>query len=182
MKALIKSIVYPAIGVLALFSAVTYTSCNDDPCKAVACAYGGTCNDGECICPSGYEGTSCEVVVKDRYLGTWTVFEDGTVTDAAQYEVNIRSGETPTDVKISNFYNRFGANDLVNARIDGDSIFIAQQKVNGYSIEGWGWFDWVEEDYYPDAGKLTMYYTITNSDGKTDDFGVNGGMPSEWNK
>ncbi|MCB9065179.1 MAG: calcium-binding EGF-like domain-containing protein [Chitinophagales bacterium] len=182
MKARLKSIVLSAIGVLATFTAVTYTSCNNDPCKAIVCAYGGTCNEGECICPSGFEGTHCEIVTKDKFVGVWTVFEDGTITQPAQYEINILSGEGNTDVKISNFYNSFPPGQYVNGRVVGDSIYIFSptNSTSGFKVSGYGLLEW--EEFYPEHGKLTMYYTITNAEGKTNDFGVNGGVASEWNR
>lgn len=186
MKARLKSIILSAMGVTALFTAVTVSSCNDDPCNAIVCSYGGTCTEeGECICPSGYEGTHCEVVTREKYRGVWTVFENGTVTNPAQYEITFVNGTNATEMTISNFYNRFPLNDI-EARVKGDSLFIPQQTVTEassggiYTIEGKGTLEW--EDLYPDHGKITVWYKVINPEGKTDDFGVNGGEPSIWNR
>ncbi len=179
MKARLKSIILSAMGVAAVFTTVTVTSCNNDPCKSIVCAYGGTCAEGDCICPSGYEGTHCEIVTREKYRGVWTVFEDGTSTNPAQYQISFVNGEGATDMKITNFYNRFAGDDI-NVRVKGDSLFIPQQDVNGYTIEGIGYLDWKE--FYPDDGKLTVRYKIVNADGKTDDYGLNTGTPSIWEK
>lgn len=179
MKARLKSIVLSAVGAIAVFSTVTITSCNDDPCKAIVCAYGGTCTEGECLCPSGYEGTHCEIVTREKYEGVWTVFEDGTVTKPAQYEIRIKNGVGATDMTISNFYNRFPGND-VSVRVKGDSLFIPQQTVNGYVIEGSGYLNWERENFYPEHGELIVHYTIKDPEGKLNDFGVNAGSPSTW--
>ncbi len=32
-----------------------------DPCKDVTCLNGGTCNEGDCVCPTNYTGSSCEI-------------------------------------------------------------------------------------------------------------------------
>lgn len=180
MKARLKSIILSAMGVAALFTAVTVTSCNNDPCNAIVCSYGGTCTEeGECICPSGYEGTHCEVVTREKYRGVWTVFENGTVTNPAQYEITFVNGTGATEMSISNFYNRFPL-DVINVRVKSDSLFIPQQSKDGYTIEGKGLLEW--EDLYPDHGTLTVWYKVINPEGKTDDFGVNGGEPSIWNR
>ena len=42
----------------ALFT-LTMSSCND--CKDVVCDNGGICEDGNCDCPNGFSGLSCEV-------------------------------------------------------------------------------------------------------------------------
>lgn len=181
MKARLKSIILSALGVVAIFTTITVSSCNNDPCKAIVCAYGGICTEGDCICPSGYEGTHCEVVTRDKYKGVWTVFENGTVTNPAQYELTFVNGEGATEMTISNFYNRFPLNQ-VNIRVKGDSLFIPQQIVNNYTIEGWGYLDWERENFYPEHGEITVHYKVTNPEGKTDDFGVNAGVPSKWNR
>lgn len=179
MKARLKSVILSAVGVIAVFSTITVTSCNDDPCNAIVCSYGGTCAEGDCICPSGYEGTHCEVVTREKYRGVWTVFENGTVTNPAQYEITFVNGTGATEMTISNFYNRFPVSN-VNVRVKGDSLFIPQQEVDNYVIEGWGVLEW--EDFYPEHGELTVYYKVTNPEGKTDDFGINAGVPSVWNR
>lgn len=181
MKARVKSIILSAVAVFAVFATVTVTSCNNDKCKAIVCSYGGTCTaeTGECICPSGYEGTYCEVVTREKYKGVWTVFENGTVTNPAQYEIAFVEGNGATEMTISNFYNRFPLTQ-VNVRVKGDSIFIPQQSVDGYVIEGTGVLMW--DEFYPDNGEIELRYKVINPEGKTDDFGVNGGDPSIWNR
>ncbi len=45
---------------ISAFGALIYSSCRKDKCKGVTCQNGGTCNDGSCVCPSGYSGNFCE--------------------------------------------------------------------------------------------------------------------------
>src|SRR5690349_5700349 len=99
MKARFKTIILSAFCAIAAFSAVTYSSCKTDKCKAIACAHDGVCKDGECICQSGYEGTHCEVITRDKYVGVWHVFENGTYTSNAQFDVSIRYGLTTTKME-----------------------------------------------------------------------------------
>lgn len=37
-----------------------FNACKDCPCDDIACLNAGVCEDGECICPIGYEGNTCE--------------------------------------------------------------------------------------------------------------------------
>lgn len=55
-----KAIALTFILTLLAFGAVVYTSCRKDRCKRLVCQNGGSCNDGFCICPSGFTGTYCE--------------------------------------------------------------------------------------------------------------------------
>jgi len=56
-----KAIIITTILTLLSFGAIIYTSCRKDRCKRLVCQNGGTCNDGFCICPSGYTGTYCQI-------------------------------------------------------------------------------------------------------------------------
>src|SRR5690606_37217724 len=127
MKARFKTILFSALGAMTVFSAVTISSCNEDKCKAIVCAYNGVCKDGQCLCPPGYEGNQCEVITRERYLGVWTVTEDGTYSNAAQYPVDVVAGPNISELRIKNFRNSFV--DEISAFVTGDTITIPEQKV-----------------------------------------------------
>ncbi|WP_276135087.1 calcium-binding EGF-like domain-containing protein [Polluticoccus soli] len=48
-----------ALLTVAAFTVVTYTACKN-ACADVVCLNGGACQDGKCICPSGFVGVNCE--------------------------------------------------------------------------------------------------------------------------
>src|SRR3954471_7120818 len=113
MNAPLKKILISGVAALAALFFVTYVSCNKDKCKTVICAYDGVCSNGACICKSGYEGTNCETLTREKFLGNWNVFEKGSTTEAAQYVVSILpSGTNPTDVVIRNFFNYFNPTEI----------------------------------------------------------------------
>jgi hypothetical protein len=56
-----KSIVFTAIVTLLTLGTVVYTSCKKDHCKNLVCQHGGTCNNGFCLCATGFTGNFCEV-------------------------------------------------------------------------------------------------------------------------
>ena len=56
---------------MALFGAMTVSSCKKDPCKNVTCQNGGTCQDGNCRCSLPWEGSKCEVDARDKFVGSW---------------------------------------------------------------------------------------------------------------
>jgi len=183
MKARLKTIIISALSSILAFSAVTYNSCKPDKCKSIRCAYGGVCKDGNCLCQSGYEGSQCETVVRDKFLGVWSVFESGTLNgQPANYTISIIAGDNITDVKIHNFYN-FLTND-VYAIVKGDSLVINRQSVNGRTVEGYGFLD--PDKHYTEHGKFVVHYAVTiDSSGRIDDYGLfpqYGGTESLWNK
>ena len=88
-----------------------------------------------------------------------------------------------TQVKIYNFYNKF--KEPVYANIKGDTITIPQQtltieSLGGYTISGKGYLN--ESLYYGENGELIMRYSIQEPSGKTNDYGINIGEPSIWNR
>ncbi len=55
-----RTIFITALLAILSFGTVIYTSCRKDRCKNLNCQNGGTCQDGFCICPTGYTGTYCQ--------------------------------------------------------------------------------------------------------------------------
>ncbi len=184
MRNQMKTFLLSAMGVFAIFSTITLTSCKEDKCKTTICAYGGVCNeDGSCTCPTGYEGERCETITRDKFKGAWRITEDGTSSNPAQYSASIENGNAIDEVVIRNFYNLF--NPLVVAKVKGDTIYIASQQVKVgediKTVEGKGYA--VPEYYYDLHGKMVLSYRVTSSDGSVNEFGMNGGTnASIWVK
>jgi len=184
-----KTIFFTALSVIFAFTAITYVSCSTDKCQATVCAYGGTCDNGTCKCLPGYTGANCQSIIAQKYFGTWTVSETGTISNNANFTTAIDSSYTSlTQVLINNFYNRYPPTENVVADLQGvDSLKIHPQTMsNGDRVEG-------VAVYTPDAssgsqeqhGTLTIYFSVTNSSNQVDDFGyVVGlnGVPSIWSK
>ena len=181
MKASFKTILLSSLSVLSAFFAVTYSSCTPDKCKAIVCAYGGVCNNGACSCVTGYEGTQCETVARDKFLSKWTVFEKGSAVNAAQYEVTIGPGQNIADVIIYNFNNSVP---FVNAYISTDSIYVPSQTVNGKTVIGNGYI--VQQMNYAQHAEIVIKYKVTDQEtGITNDYGydaTDNTSPSMWDK
>jgi hypothetical protein len=184
MRNQMKTFLLTAMGVLAIFSTITLTSCKEDKCKSTVCAYAGVCNeDGSCTCQTGYEGERCETITRDKFKGAWRVTEDGTSSNPAQYAISVESGTAIDEVVIRNFYNKF--NPLITAKVKGDSIYIAAQTImvgeDAMVVEGAGYA--MPETYYGLHGTVKLSYRVTSSDGSVNEFGLNGGTnASTWTK
>lgn len=120
-----------------LFSAILLClmfSCSD-PCDDIACGDNGTCDDGTCICETGYEGTNCETLVIDKYTGTWlsTDFEcDG---DSDQVTFIIEQGATVTDLQ---FYEIEDDEYVFQMNYTGDTLTIPSQTMDDITVSGSG--------------------------------------------
>lgn len=173
------------------FLSIFYVSCNHgnnspflDKCAAISCAYGGHCDNGKCICPTGYDGTNCEIITREKFLGSWNVKEKGTITVDREYAVAIERDEAVNYVLIKNMYNYFAT--AVRASVVKDTLYIANQQLNGKIVFGKGYI-------YTDSlgtpnGKLSLRYEIVDSANNNivDDFGyyevLDNSKPSSWSK
>lgn len=186
MNTRLRSALMTASIVIAGFGAITYTACTEDKCKAIVCANGSVCKDGACICPSGYEGPQCETVNRDRFLGNWSVVEDGTYSASANYNVIVEPGAAITEITMKNFRNYYTAN--VTARVKGDTLYIDPQTVPAgggatSTITGKGYI--TKDLYYGEHGGLILRYSA-ETNGITDDYGSDpndpNSLPSIWHK
>lgn len=78
---------------LILFS-FAVSSC--DPCKNVDCKNGGTCNKGDCECPTGTEGSFCETVWRDGVLGTYNCKKKCNGSDQDDEVIVLKADESAT--------------------------------------------------------------------------------------
>ena len=172
---------------LLLFSCVRHSNSTTpilpiDSCSGVTCLNGGACKGGICTCPSGYEGTNCETVSRDKFLGNWSAFEKGSITAASQYPVSIGSDNGITGVVIANFFNYFTL--PVHALIDNDTIILPNQQLQGKIVFGKGYI--YSNTTYGQFGSIHMAYEIIDTaTAMVDDFGYDTSDHSQasvWNK
>lgn len=160
----IRNIAFSVLLTLGAFSAVTYTSCNKDECKDVVCNNGGTCNetDGSCTCPTGYEGTNCDNLTRDKFVGTWTG-SDACVTNGQNNTYNITMTINKSTQAIQALINNpggFGTAITINGVVTAtDKLSFTTQSVggNGRILNG--------TMTLTSANNLKFEYTVTETGG-----------------
>jgi hypothetical protein len=133
-------------------STFAFLSCNTNPCSKVVCKNNGTCREGSCACPVGFEGPFCEAKISDKFIGFW----DGYVR---AYGGNGIGGTAPTNVTMiiapgdsGNYYvprkvtlyNLYSQNVPINATIfESNKINIPYQQagLSGYFVQGTGYME-----------------------------------------
>ena len=86
------------------------SSCSD-PCDDVNCQNGSSCDDGTCLCKTGYSGNNCEIENRMAFIGTWK-------------GMDVCSGENPVTIEL-----------LISASADAvDKVNLSL--TNGISFEG----------------------------------------------
>ena len=177
MKLRYKTTTLPAICVFVLI--IVCFSCNKDGnpnsktiIKCVTCANGGICTNGTCICPIGYEGVSCETLSIDKFLGSWNVSEQGTLTAFRNYTVEIVNNSLTSfgnTVQIQDLYDTF-PEFVITSYVIVDSLFIPSQQISGKTFIGKGYIH--SNPSFGQNGTITMRYAVTNNTtGAVDDFG-----------
>jgi EGF-like domain len=122
---LFKKALFSAVATISVFSAVL-VSCTSDPCdpKTIVCLNNGSCLDGACQCPSGFEGKTCETLSRDKFIGVFVGNETCTVgTDA--YAITTSANSDKTKFNIQNLYNQ--SNILAIAGATGSTFTIPSQ-------------------------------------------------------
>lgn len=135
-----KSILSVALVSAGLFISGLIVSCgkdNSDTCKQT-CQNGGTCVNGSCSCPAGYEGTSCEIKSLTKFTGSWKVTENlslngsDSVLDNSGYLVNISpaNNTTVTDLLVDNIADA-GNVVRLNGKVTNNTLSIATDTIQG---------------------------------------------------
>jgi hypothetical protein len=87
----------PAILTSALFIVFTilavFTACERNICDNVNCFNGGSCNQGLCVCPTGYEDPQCGTLSTARYIGVYVGYEKCDALSAIIDSVFITAGD-----------------------------------------------------------------------------------------
>ncbi len=84
----------------AVISAIFYTSCTQDACNNVNCLNGGSCGNGICHCPTGYEGPQCQTLSTTRYIGGYAGFTSCNNTQQVIDSAFITAGDAINTVNI----------------------------------------------------------------------------------
>ncbi len=114
--------------VLGLSTAMLFPSCKkDDPCDDVVCQNGGTCNDGNCACAGGYEGSTCGTEVRAKFLSAYNVTE-ACPSGNYNYQITITTSSSGVDRVIINNFG--GYNVSVSGSVSGSSLTIPNQQIN----------------------------------------------------
>ena len=111
-----NKVVFAVLICLSAFLSVAYFSCEKTGspayCDGILCKNGGSCLKGQCLCPAGYEDSTCSTTSANKYLGRWTVKQTIIGSDTsyasgliATYQIDFVPSSTPTTFFINNFLN-----------------------------------------------------------------------------
>ncbi len=126
------------LAIVTTLSLLSLNSCTKDPCKDTTCENSGApTEDGDncfCLCPTGYEGTTCGTLVRAKFIGTFNAAEVcGSGNDT--YAIVVAAvGSDDKKVTVLNLYN---AGLLINGEVNSDGgITIPSQTFGAGTISG----------------------------------------------
>jgi len=143
-----------ALAIALLLIVGSVTSCTQekpkDPCLAKSCKNGGTCVMGNCECPTGFSGDSCETNNRDRVLGVYNsvVNSGSSYCNPSVYQITIEVSSLGSNYVLIKNINGFGADvfGTVNAnnsptinipdQVSGSSSFSGYITMQGDNITG----------------------------------------------
>jgi len=149
----IRNIAFSALVAVGAFTMVTYTACTKDECEDVVCNNGGTCVLGNCSCPTGYEGTNCETITRDKFLGTYNGNETCTV-GSDTYTVTLSTNSNDLKLTFNNLYNQTNPSISALCTIISTTEFTFSDTQNGVTYSGTGTLN---------GNTLTVDYTVADA-------------------
>lgn len=117
---------------VATFTAITFSSCSKDE-----------------VCPVGYTGEDCKVLVRDQFIGTYVGTEQCTTGDDS-YTVTIVANSDNVKVTMTNIYND---NYTAIGTVTGDNTISFNGSQSGATFSGTGTIT---------GSQLKLNYTISD--------------------
>ena len=118
---------------------VTISACDRKSCNNVTCPVGQACNNGQCYCADGYEGTNCDVNSSEKYVAgsrSWTVTEscNGTSPNFFNYNAYFQQySSNPSEIEIVNLFGSYNVTAYIRTDQSntGNIIEIPHQNYDG---------------------------------------------------
>jgi|SRR5690554_5074386 len=137
----LKTITLTGLITLGAFTMVTYTSCSKDKCN-ISCRNNGTCVDGKCQCPTGFEGSDCSVLSSDKFVNMYQAVDECPLTDRTGNELkyliiinHVDKEEEPNTLRITNLGNS-GNEVALEGTVKGKELIVEEQEANGKMYSG----------------------------------------------
>lgn len=160
-----KNMKFNLLGAFAVAIALFFAGCTEDLCKDVDCGTNGDCNEGTCVCSTGYEGTLCDAKVNAKFAGAYNLTETCNPSGAAgPYAVTVTaSSTTATGLTFTGLWEEPGSVASAEVSTSSSAAFtIAKQSYsNGsFQIEANGTLNTT-------TNTITITYTMFDGTGAT---------------
>jgi len=147
---------------------ITISACDRRNCENVVCPVNQGCNNGQCYCGDGYEGTDCNTYSFEKYVAnfrTWNVTEScysssGNFPSYTSYFSH--NSSNPSEIEINNMLGSMCTPVYAYIRTDqsnqGNILEINAQNCGGITVSGQG-------TYNPSLNRITFELNYTFNGG-----------------
>ncbi|HET8574265.1 MAG TPA: calcium-binding EGF-like domain-containing protein [Edaphocola sp.] len=159
----VRTILLTGVLTMGVFSTVIYSSCSKkDKCDGIVCKNGGSCDDGACKCPLGYEGANCETASANKFIGLFATKDNCPLVDSSRgslnYSVTINAGPSATQLYVLNMGNPgLPPSDYLTATMTSKDELTIQPKTLSDNRTYSGTIKYVS------AGKLTASFQVSEN-------------------
>jgi hypothetical protein len=132
-----KQYLVAAFVLIVIAGTAVFQSCEKNNCNNLTCQNGGSCGNGLCTCPAGWDGPTCIIRTVDRFLGAYagsTYCNEGAPVIDSVFVIQDTS-VSPLTVKVVLHTNRYDTLiGTVNYNTTAEQILIPTQY---YSAKFW---------------------------------------------
>jgi len=113
---------------LSLSFALVFNSCkkDEDPCDGVTCQNGGSCNNGNCNCTTGFEGGTCGTEWRAKFIG---LYNGNFACSTGNFTINLTI--TNSAAGVTSIVMSDGTDSWVATLTGSSSVNIASQSISG---------------------------------------------------
>jgi len=124
-----------SLSFLSALILIFLTSCSD-PCDDVNCGENGSCDEGICLCDTGYEGVNCEAKEIDKFIGSWTSNDFQCAGDnVGPVTLVIEQGPSITELAMYDLDEPLFRFDITYS---GTELTVPEQNIDGTTVSGTG--------------------------------------------
>jgi len=145
-----RNIFLAAFLTIIVVTAVSYTACNKNHCSNVVCMNQGVCDNGNCVCPVGFEGSRCETLSRDKFIYTYNGGDTCGTAGYRQYPIYLLAvTSNPRELTMKDFLANL--NDSAICTMESTDSFTFIGSNNGTTYSGTGKLS---------HDSLKMYYSV----------------------
>jgi len=159
----IHNILLSVFLVAAIISVTVYTACKKDKCNHVVCLNLGSCDNGNCKCPVGYEGLRCDTLSRDKFIFVFNGGDScGSYQPWDQYQLLfLEVPNAPLQITLKHILNNWDDSAICTMQSTDSFTFIGSNNSTHFSGHGKLYHDTLKLKYAVQVDTTNFNCTYT---------------------